>query len=266
MNVTELIRIIARRWLVVAGCTFGGLALVWLLAFKFPTFQLKSSTYCSTATILMDSNTQGVAASGILTAIYARVLNDVEVVQSELIAQRASEALNGRYTVAEIQATTAAENEFGTQTMDITSCGDSPSDAVQVTSAVVEGYRAWTEERQDAANVLGPNRLNITLLTAPEAPSSPSGFPAAVWVAFGLIGGLIVGVIVAVGVESVQSNPEPLPPTQDLSPYTGGRGEPLATPVGAHGVQAGSPSTHATQSTMTLPAVTTSRSRRPRRR
>ncbi|MCC7078213.1 MAG: hypothetical protein IT198_13915 [Acidimicrobiia bacterium] len=258
MNVGELIRIIARRWLIVVGCTFGGLMVVWLLAFKPPTFQLKSSTYCATATVLMDSKTQGAAASGVLTAIYARVLNDVEVVSSEVIAKKASEKVGGKYSPLEIMQTTGAENEFGTQTMNITSCGDSPSDAVQVTNAVVTSYQDWTAERQDAANVLGPNRYEVVMLTAPVEPTSPSGFPAAVWVFLGLVGGLIVGVIVAVGVESVQATNEALPVTREAVLHS--PTEPMSG--GGFGPQTGHPG----NATMTLPAVTAGRSRRPRRK
>lgn len=260
MNVGDLIRLIARRWTIVAGFTFGGLALVWLIAFRFPTFELKSASYCSEATVMMDTGMQGAAGSAALPRIIARTINDVQVVQSATVAERASHRLKGRYTTEEIRSTTGAEAKMATQVMVISACGDSPSDAPLVTDAVVQGYREWIDERQDAANVLGPNRIEVTVLSPPLEPTAPSGFPPIVWIVIGLIGGLIVGVIVSVGVEGVQSS-------SALASFDAD----AAVPAN-NGSQASSPATSATPnfsplgrhgaSVPHLPAVTTGRARR----
>lgn len=211
MNLGDLLRIIARRWVVIATFTLLGIVAVWLLAFQFPSFEPKKQSYVSRAAVMIDKKgAQGQAATAAITQIILQNQTFKQVLESGDIAARAAEKLKAgeefTYTPEEIQDCTGAEAETTTQVMRISSCGDNPPDAVLVTTAVVDSFRDWLKQRQDEGNVLGQNRISFDVLSQPTAPTSPSGFPPFVFLMIGIFGGALLGVVVAVGIESVATD------------------------------------------------------------
>jgi capsular polysaccharide biosynthesis protein len=218
MNLGEVIRVVGRRWFVIVGFAVFGIIISGLLVFEIGPGGLepKNVKYTSTATTLLDQEgAQGAQAAAAQSRLLVLPNTYVQIVQSREIANRAAEKLKntetGEYTYKpeEIMKCTSANSELGTQVLDITSCGDNPTDAAAVTTAVVESMKDWMKERQDNSGTLGVNRLTLTTLTAPKVPTSPSGFPPFMWVFIGAVGGLIVGIIAAFGMESVQTAAEP---------------------------------------------------------
>jgi len=206
MNLAELIRVIGRRWLVIVIFTLIGIFFSALAVYKPGSggLEARNSGYCSTASTMIDQPGVGGAAAG---AVLARLLAVPQtykiVIESSEISVRASELLDGKYTPKEIESTTNVEPILLTQVMKIKACGDTPADAPLVTDAVVVSFRDWLNERQDQHNVLGPNRILLTVLSAPQVPDGPSGFPAWMWVFLGAFLGVTFGLITAFGVESL---------------------------------------------------------------
>lgn len=247
MNFGEVIRVVARRWLLIVGCALVGLLVSGLLVFKIGSGGItpRKTGYMSKATILLDQpKLAGTAATAAMGRLLVLPTTYVEIIQSDEISQRASQKLNGVYSPEDIAACTSAESSLGTQVMSISSCGDNPTDAQAVTNAVVESLRDWLNQRQDDAGVLGANRLSISVISAPQIPKSPSGFPPLVWVMVGMFAGFLVGLLVAFGVESVQSagvTETPavaaLPTNGGAPPFNPGQPTPIAPASTAQGAR-----------------------------
>lgn len=247
MNFGEVIRIVARRWLLIAGCALVGLLISGLLVFKIGSGGItpRKSGYTSSAKILLDQpKLAGTAATAALGRLLTLPTTYVEIIQSDEIAQRASQKLNGVYSPEDIAACTGAESQLGTQVMSISSCGDNPSDAQAVTIAVVDSLKEWLDQRQDDSGTLGANRLTISVISAPQIPKSPSGFPPAIWVMVGGFLGLVVGLLVAFGMESVQAAGAPEAPAVAALPTNGappafapGQPAPIAAAATAQGAR-----------------------------
>lgn len=198
MNLGEVIRVLARRWLLIVGCTLIGLLISGLLLYKVGSGGItpRKVGYKSSATILLDQpKVAGTAATAAMGRLLVLPTTYVEIIQSDEIAQRASEKLNGVYSAEDIRDCTSGESTIGTQVMTISSCGDNPTDAQAVTNAVVDSLKDWLNQRQDGAGVLGANRLAISVLSAPQVPKSPSGFPPMIWVMVGGVLGFMVGIL-----------------------------------------------------------------------
>jgi len=233
MNLGEVIRVLARRWLLIVGCTLIGLLISGLLLYKVGSGGItpRKVGYKSSATILLDQpKVAGTAATAAMGRLLVLPTTYVEIIQSDEIAQRASEKLNGVYSAEDIRDCTSGESTIGTQVMTISSCGDNPTDAQAVTNAVVDSLKDWLNQRQDDAGVLGANRLAISVLSAPQVPKSPSGFPPMIWVMVGGVLGFMVGILIAFGVESVQEAAAPEAPAVATLPANRG-----AAPIGAGG-------------------------------
>lgn len=225
MNFGEVIRVVARRWLLIASCMLLGLLISGFLVFKVGSggITARKAGYTSTATVLLDQpKLAGTAATAALGRLLLLPTTYVEIISSDEITRRASQKLNGVYSPEDIAACTSTEPSLGTPVMKISSCGDNPTDAQAVTNAVVDSFKDWLNQRQDDAAVLGANRLSITVISAPQVPTKPSGFPPAVWVMIGAFLGLVVGVLIAFGVESVQAAGAPEAPAVAALPANGG--------------------------------------------
>ncbi len=253
MNLGELIRVVARRWILIASFAVVGLLVVGLLQFKIGSggIQPRKVSYTSEATLMLDQPAaQGAQAAAAMARLISLPQTLSTVVESTEIAKRAAAKLKGAYKADEIERCTMAEARLPTQLLTVSSCGDNATDAAAVTSAVVAAAKDWLKERQDQYNILGPNRLEFLVLSPPKVPDSPSGFPPFMWIVIGLFGGLLIGLITAFGVESVQSAPGAAP---------------ASLPARATGVRPVAAQTPHVQSQLPLPAVPGSR-QRPRRR
>lgn len=241
MNFGEVIRILARRWLLIAGCVLAGLLISGLLVFQIGSGGVtpRKVGYTSTAKILLDQpKLAGTAATAAMGRLLVLPTTYVEIIQSDEIAQRTSDKLNGVYSPEDIAACTSAESTLGTQVMSVSSCGDNPTDAQAVTNAVVDSLRDWLNQRQDDAAVLGANRLSITVISAPQAPESPSGFPPTMWLMVGAVLGFVVGLLIAFGAESVQASSAPeVPSVTALPGGVAGQPAPIAPAATAQGAR-----------------------------
>lgn len=225
MNFGEVIRVVARRWLLIVGCSLIGLLISGLLVFQIGSGGItpRKTGYTSTATVLLDQpKLAGTAATAAMGRLLVLPTTYVEIIQSDEIANRASEKLNGVYSPEDVAACTSAEASLGTQVMQISACGDNPTDAQAVTNAVVDSLKDWLGQRQDDAGVLGANRLAITVISAPQVPKSPSGFPPVIWVFVGGCLGFLIGRLIAFGVEGVQTASAPETPAVAALPTNGG--------------------------------------------
>lgn len=231
MNVADLIHLVARRWLVIVIFTLLGGAVAFLAVYKVGPggISARNVGYSSSATILIDQpGVQGAGAGAALGRLILLPNSYKLVVESSEIADLASEKVGGAYEAQEIAECTTVQTVTGTQIMEVSSCGDNPTDAQQVTSAVVASFQDWLQQRQDQANVLGPNRIVATVITAPQEPSGPSGFPPSMWVALGVVVGLLFGVMTAVGIESVKAE-TPVPVSAVPQIGEGNQGAPAAS-------------------------------------
>lgn len=219
MNFGEVIRVVARRWFVILGMFLAGIVVSGLVVFKVGAGGItpRDVSYTSSADILLDQpKLAGAAATAAMGRLLVLPQTFIYVIQSQDIAERASQKLNGVYSAADIKKCTSASATLGTQVMNVSSCGDNPSDAQAVTNAVLEATKDWLNQRQDDAGVLGANRLAVVVLSAPQVPAGPSGFPPAMWVFIGGFAGLLLGLLFAFGMESVQSAAAPEAPLASL--------------------------------------------------
>jgi len=225
MNLGQVLRVLARRWLLILGMILAGIVISGLLVFKIGPDGISpsSTSYTSKAVVIIDQpKLSGAAATAAMGRLLVLPQTYQYIVSSHEIAQRASQKLNGVYSAEDIMACTGGETELGTQILKISSCGDNPTDAQAVTSAVVESMKDWLNQRQDDAGVLGANRLALVVISAPQVPTSPGGFPPIIWVFIGAIAGALLGLVAAFGAESVQSSATPEPPAVATLPNGNG--------------------------------------------
>lgn len=211
MNVADLAKLVARRWIVILAFVIGGAFLAFFAVYKVGSGGItpRKVGYTSSATLLIDQpGVQGAGASAALGRLLLLPSSFKLVLESQEIADGASEIVGGAYTPEEIVECTTAENVIGTQVMEVTSCADNPNDTVQVTQAVVDSFQQWLKSRQDQANVLGPNRIVASMISAPQVPTKASGFPPTIWIMLGTVFGLVFGLLTAIGIESVKSENE----------------------------------------------------------
>lgn len=239
--------VLARRWLVVAILVVTAAAVAGVYS------KLQTKIYRATAVVSVTSQKfdfgQGMAAAQLLSNFAQRMrrLELVTQIDNQLKLDLDPVVLQGHIKVT-------PSNDSLTEQIDV-----DDSDPVRAASVATGLAKAFVQEITDQQQSLqAADRVNVTLFEPAQAPQAPNRPKTRVNVAVGALGGLILGVLVAFGIDALDDTlktaadvelslglpvlgtvprfrPSSASPKNPPGPPTNGRSEPLARTVAGTG-------------------------------
>ncbi|UPG69208.1 polysaccharide biosynthesis tyrosine autokinase [Gordonia hongkongensis] len=189
---SDYVRVIVRYWwaLVAGAVTFG------LIGFGYGMF-VQSTEYVSSARLFVTAEGGTSVGESYQNNLFAegRVNSYAQVAVSEQVATRASAALDGAISPADLRARTTALPVDDTVILTISVTGPSPQRAQSYASAIAQQTVEVVEELETSRRG-GTPAASAVLYDEPGLPArvSPPWLP---WTALGVVGGLVVGVLTA---------------------------------------------------------------------
>lgn len=192
MELSDYLAALRKRWLtIVALCILGALAALAYASLSTPKYQATSSVFVSsnqgatTGELVQGSTyTQNLVASFTQLATKPVVLNPV------------IEELNLTLSSTQLESDVTAETPLNTVLIDITAVSGSPVEAASIANAVAETLAEVVTDMSPTTQDGRPTITMETVATA-QAPTFPFEPNTRLLVAAGALGGLVLGVIVA---------------------------------------------------------------------
>jgi len=223
MSVRDLLRLLRRNVIVMVVCLVAGVALGGFAALKQPLYYtthtrlfVSSNGSDSTDTLLQNSN-----------LVMNRVPSYASMVNSPLVLSQVAQRLGRTESVQSMAGRIEATNPLQTALIDITVRDTTAHRAYELAAAVAAAVMSVVPRLETAATGFVP--IKITLVSQPELPARADLGPAASRLALGVLLGLLLGTVIAVGGELLNArlqDPEQLRAKLDLAPLgvlAGGR-------------------------------------------
>ncbi|MDS1114670.1 protein tyrosine kinase [Gordonia westfalica] len=192
MPFSEYVRIVVRYWwAIVASVLVGGLA-----GFGYGMY-FTSVDYVSSARLFVTAEGGTSVGESYQNNLFAegRVNSYAQIATSEQVATRASEALEGAISPADLRSKTTALPVEDTVILTISVSGPSPQRAQSYAAAVAQQTVEVVQELETSRRG-GTSAASAVLYDEPGLPST-AGRPWMLWTAIGAGAGLVVGVVVA---------------------------------------------------------------------
>ncbi len=189
-------RIIVRFWWVlVVGALVGAFA-----AFAYSTW-ISPGKYESTARLFVTAEGGTSVGESYQNNLFAqdRVNSYATIATSEQVAQRAAETLGGQVDVGELRGSVTAVPVKDTVILTITATADNAKRAQAYAQAVANATTGVVQELETSRRGDSPSATAV-LYDDASLPSSKSGLSWWLWLIIGAVGGLLVGVLVAVAI------------------------------------------------------------------
>lgn len=191
MELSDYLRILRKRWIVIVALTLLGVAAASTLTIlATPKYQASTLVYVQVSASTVGDLAQGGAFAQNQAKSYAEVVSTPRVLDSVV------KDLNLNTTAAALAASVTADAPTLTVNIRITVTRDSPTQAAQIANAVTASFKQVISEITKPA--AGGPQVSISVLQNATVPSGPSSPNAGFNLALGLLVGLALGVGIAV--------------------------------------------------------------------
>ena len=194
MELSDYLRILRKRWIVIVALTLIGIATAaGATILTTPTYQASTQVFVQ----VQSANSVGDLAQGGAFA-QNQVKSYAEVVSTPLVLDSVIESLQLDETVGELAESVTATAPLDTVNIEITVTSDSPIEAANVANAVTASFRQVISEITKPAGLGAESQVSVSVLreaVVPDAPTSPS---TAINLVFGLLVGLALGLGIAI--------------------------------------------------------------------
>lgn len=190
MDLRHYLRIVRGRWLLVLSivviCTVAAGLLAWS---RTPIYEARAQLFVATGGVPADLSE---TYQGGLFA-QQRVRSYAQIVDSPAVARRVIRRLDLQITPEELGRKISAEAPVDTVLINITVRDASPERAQAIANVVSEEFRGFADELESADGASN-SPVGVTVTRRAELPESPSSPQYAVYLAFGILLGLVVGI------------------------------------------------------------------------
>ena len=189
-------RIIVRFWWVlVVGALVGAFA-----AFAYSTW-ISPGKYESTARLFVTAEGGTSVGESYQNNLFAqdRVNSYATIATSDQVAQRAAETLGGQVGAGDLRGSVTAVPVKDTVILTITASADDAKRAQAYAQAIANSTTAVVQELETSRRGDSPSATAV-LYDDASLPSSKSGLSWWLWLIIGAVGGLLIGVLVAVAI------------------------------------------------------------------
>ncbi|MCC3272966.1 hypothetical protein MUK71_05160 [Arthrobacter zhangbolii] len=190
MELNEYVKLFRRRLLMILFIAFLGVDAALLVTWLSP------KTYEAHSTVFIRADSPNSSSYEDSQFTLQRVRNYPDLVNSPQVLQPVVDVLGGDYSVEALGREVSAENPADTVYVQVTGRSNTPEMAVRLTNLVTQNLAEQIrvlEAGGDRSVAIDP-RITVPAI-APSSPTSPN---PVVNLALGLIGGLTVGMLVAV--------------------------------------------------------------------
>ncbi|MGO4586514.1 polysaccharide biosynthesis tyrosine autokinase [Arthrobacter sp. 2RAF6] len=192
MDLRDYLRILGRNWILVAAVTLvgvlGGGAASVLIS---PTYKAQTQLFVA----IQGSGTLADLQQG-NTFSQARVQSYVKTVTTPVVLQPAITALGLSTSVDELSRRVTASTDLNTVLINISVSDSSPVQAAAIARAVADSLVKVVDSLERPKNG-GSSPVSLSIITPAEAPSSPSAPNSVLNLLLGFIGGLLLGLVIA---------------------------------------------------------------------
>jgi polysaccharide biosynthesis transport protein len=190
MDLRHYLRIVRGRWLLVLSvvvlCT---VAAGLLAASRTPVYEARTQLFVATGGVPADLSE---TYQGGLFA-QQRVRSYAQIIDSPAVARRVIRRLDLETTPEELGRNISAEAPVDTVLINVTVKNPSPERARAIANVVSDEFRSFANELESRGGA--PNSpVGVTVTRRAELPESPSSPQYPVYLAFGLLLGLVVGI------------------------------------------------------------------------
>ena len=201
MELRQYLRILRKRWLLVLSIVVLSTLAAGLLAWsRTPIYEARTQFFVATGGVPGDL---GETYQGGLFA-QQRVRSYAQIVDSPVVARRVIRDLGLEMTPEELSRKISAEAPIDTVLINVTATDESPERAQAIANAVGKEFRSFVKTLESPEG--SPNSpVGVSVTRPAELPDSPSSPQYAVYLAFGLLFGLVLGIGVPVLLELLDS-------------------------------------------------------------
>jgi polysaccharide biosynthesis transport protein len=190
MELRQYVRILRKRWLLVLSIVVLATLAAGLLAWtRTPIYEARTQLFVATGGVPDDLSER---YQGGLFA-QQRVRSYAQIVDSPLVTRRVIEKLGLDLTPEELGAKISAEAPIDTVLINVTARDESAERAQAIANALGEEFRSFvtTVESPDGSP---SSPVGVSVTRPAELPESPSSPQYPVYLAFGLLFGLVLGI------------------------------------------------------------------------
>lgn len=192
MELSEYLAAIRKRWLtIVSLCLLGG-----LIAFAYAA--LVPAQYRSTSSVFVTSNRGETAGELVQGSTYTQnlVASFTQLVTKPVVLDPVIEELDLDVSAEQLDDSVTAETPLNTVLIDITAVSESPVGAASIANAVANSLADVVTDMSPRSEGGSPT-ITITTVATAQAPTFPFAPNTRLLVAGGALAGLILGVVVA---------------------------------------------------------------------
>jgi succinoglycan biosynthesis transport protein ExoP len=193
VELRDYFRILRKRWALITASTLVGVALAAGLTIAMtPKYEASTLAYVQ----VQSSGSVGELAQG-STFIQNQVKSFAEVVGTPRVLDAAILSLGLRESSDELAKSVVASAPLDTVNIQITVTRDSPSEAASIANAVTASFRQAVGEITQSTGANPTSQVSVSVLRDATIPTSPVSPNTVLNLIFGLIGGLALGLGVA---------------------------------------------------------------------
>lgn len=167
LDIRELFYAIKKRMKLILGITIGVTVLVGVLSFFVikPTYEAKTSIIVGKPQATEKDGTQNSQYNDVM--MYQNLIKTYSTIaQSKLVAENASEKLNGKITAENLQKIITVTTKEGTQILEISAQSKSAQEAVDIVEASSSSFVEQSKK-------VFPTGGDIQIMDKPELPDKP---------------------------------------------------------------------------------------------
>lgn len=189
MELSDYLRLVRRNWILIVACFMIGLIIAAAASI------IVKPTYTSNTKLFVAIQSSG-SVSDLQqgnTFSQARVQSYVETVSTPAVLQPAIDSLGLQISATELSQRVQASSDLNTVIISIRAVDTSPVQAAAIAQAVGNSLIAVIDKIERPTQG-GTSPVRLSVVTPASAPAAPSAPNAALYLALGALGGLLVGV------------------------------------------------------------------------